>query len=393
MAKTQKRWIRGTFRDSTNNQFTDLISYPDESLSALCIPYDYTTSVFEAINAARSGITGLKGVQGATGLAAAPQGYTGLQGVQGHTGIGKQGLTGMGVPGATGILGNTGIMGVTGLVGPHGGTGIEGVQGLTGYHGITGFRGITGVAGNPGLGATGIRGITGAQGVIGGTGIQGFTGMPALPIQKLMFSPVSRYAAVSEPGREVWVVSSSSVFMGLDWTRSGTVLNIYRDAHGHIAGNRVILRNTNLDYQATLIDSTTMNSFRVTTVNTGNTVGNGAGYSLGFTYAHDSDPSTMGVVTAPSGDHADCQLLSMKIRTGSRVGTEYNLVVPASAINGAGQNTDLGDCFVPDFNIRSDSDYLVGVGATMTTNISGSYSTFQFAALGSSLSRIIIVHF
>jgi hypothetical protein len=83
----------------------------------------------------------------------------------------------------------------------------------------------------------------------------------------------------------------------------------------------------------------------------------------------------------------------MRIRTGVRVGTTYDLVVPASAVNGAGQNSSLGDCFVPDFNIRSDSDFLVGVGATMTTNILGSYSTFQFGALGNTLSRFIVVHF
>lgn len=393
MAKTQKRWIVGTKRDSTSNIFIEYITKPDEALSALCIPYDSTTSVFEAINFARVGITGSPGPSGATGLAAAPQGTTGLQGVQGATGTGKQGLTGMGVPGSTGIAGSTGVAGVTGLIGPSGDTGLGGITGVQGIFGLTGYQGITGSQGLPGSGNTGVAGVTGLQGVIGSTGVGGSTGLSAQALQKMMFNPVSRYSVENSFGREVWVVSSSTVYMGCDWDRSDSTLNIYRTAHGHSVGDRVIVRNTNKDYQVTTIDSTTSNSFSVMTTATDASLGNGACYSMGFTFTHTGNPATGGIVSAPTGDHSDCQLLSMRIRTGIRVGTTYDLVVPASSINGAGQNTSLSDIYIPDFNVRSDADILVGVGATMTTNIIGSYSTFQFGALGNTLSRFIVAHF
>jgi hypothetical protein len=193
---------------------------------------------------------------------------------------------------------------------------------------------------------------------------------------------------------EVWCVSASTCFSGLSWSRSGTTLTINRNSHGHAVGNRVIIRNTNVDYQVVLIATVLTNSFTVTTSNGGGTSGIEGAYSLGFTYAHAGSPRTGGTLTAPSGDHADCQLLSLKITTGTRASTTYDLVVPASAINGAGENTDIDDSFIPDYNVRAYSDTLSVVGATIAVNPGGAgYSTYQFGNLTASLVRIIILHF
>lgn len=297
-----------------------------------------------------------------------------LEGSAGPTG--DQGPRGY--QGATGIQG----LGITGLQGIPGVTGIQGIQGDTGIQGVTGC-GVTGIGGPTGI--QGLSGNTGVQGTAGPTGIQGTT-------TGFLFNPVSRYSVVDTVGSEVWVVSSSTVFHGLQWYRVGTNLTIYRNNHGHVAGNKVIIRNTNMDYQTATIDSTTISSFNITTTNSDGTIGYLGAYSLGFTYTHDG--STGGTVYAPSGDRPDCQLLSMRIRTGTRLGSTYDLVVPDSAVNGAGQNTGLGDCYIPDFNVRSDADSLSAVAATMITNVSGSYKTFEFGNLGSgSLSRMIILHF
>lgn len=393
MAKTQKKWIVGTKRDSTSNIFTEFVTKPDEALTASWIPYDSTTSVYEAINNIVVGMTGAPGstgTSGSTGPAGAPQGETGIQGIQGATGFGIQGRTG--------LRGLTGLIGSTGLLGNDGATGIVGSTGSTGILGVTGLQGLTGSGATGLYGSTGIQGLTGSQGT---TGIQGYTGLigsqgstGVYVSQQSYFNPISRYETVSSVGREVWVVSSASVYSNLNWDRSGTALTLYKNSHGHIAGNRVIVRNTNEDYQAATIDATTLDSFQITTTNTGSSNGIEGAYSLGFTYAHSGGPSVSGgVLTAPSGINADCQLLSIRIRTGTRSGSIYDLVVPASAINGAGANTSLSDCYIPDFNVRSDTDLLTGVGATMTTNISGSYTTFQFGALGSSTSRFIVAHF
>jgi hypothetical protein len=381
MAKTKKRWIYGTKRDSSN--FTEYMGpQAVDALNANVIPYDSTTSVYEAINQAlitTAGATGPQGSQGSTGPSGGVQGATGIQGLQGATGIrgpsGIQGQTGFGINGTNGA---TGLQGVTGLPG-------LGETGSSGPIGATGIQGQTGIPGP--VGSTGNQGITG---IIGSTGSQGLTGISA---QTILFNPVSRYEVDSSSGSEVWVVSSSLVYNGIAWSRSGATLTVYRDAHGHSVGNRVIVRNANIDHQAVTIDSTTTNSFIITTTNTGPLSGNGA-YSMGFTFSTIGSPKTGGQVFAPTGDHPDCQLLSMRIRTGTRAGTIYDLIVPASAINGAGGNTDMANCFVPDFNVRTDTDNLPAVAATISTNIAGSYSTFEFGNLGyNSISRIITVHF
>jgi hypothetical protein len=457
MAKTKKRWIVGTNRQpaAPGGTFTEFLSNPTDSVSAGVLPYDSTTSIYEAINQAlisTAGATGPQGSQGSTGAFGGPPGVTGLQGLQGATGVrgpsGTQGQTGLGDIGATGLQGPTGIQGptgfgVTGAVGvtgayggPQGTTGTQGVTGLIGATGIPGATGIKGPTGIQGLGVTGIQGstgctgaqgqtglgitgpegpsgLTGAQGVqgltgfngiYGITGYQGITGAPGmgttglqgstgLSAQTILFNPVSRYSVNDSSGEEVWVVSSSVVYIGINWSRSGTTLTINRADHNHSAGNQVIIRNTNIDYQAVTIDSTTANSFNVTTTNVGALSGNGA-YSMGFTFSDIGFPKTGGQIFAPAGDHPDCQLLSMRIRTGSRASSIYDLIVPASAINGAGNNTSMADSFIPDFNVRTDADNLPAVAATIATNISGSYSTFEFGNLGlGSLSRIITVHF
>jgi len=409
MGKVKRKWVELDY------------SHPD-SLRAQDIPYDSSYSVKEAIDnfhgpvgctglQGPSGSQGLTGVgpQGVTGLALGetgiqgPQGYTGFQGItgligetgligstgiQGNTGSqGETGIQGLGETGLQGVMGDTGIqgqtgtdgLGETGLQGPLGPTGIQGntgIQGLgltglkgsTGLQGYTGFNGIQGQTGLDGPeGETGIRGLTGPQGDQGETGLRG----PA--IVQPSFNTVSRYEVTSTAGEQVWVVSSSTVFTGLYWSRTGTTLLITNNSHGHTVGNRVIVRNTNMDYQQGVITSTTPNTFQITTTNTGATSGSDGAYSLGYTYAHVGIPNTGGVVYAPSGAHADVQLISMRLRTGPRNGTTYDLTVPASAVNGAGQNTSLNDCYMPDFNVRFDNDLLSAVAATMKTGISGDY--------------------
>lgn len=372
------------------------------------------------------GPTGIIGIQGPTGAYGGPPGETGLMGAtgwQGLTGVsifgatGPQGLTGLiGVTGAYGgPPGETGVMGTTGLIGPQGytgisiigGTGAQGytgafVIGSTGLPGPTGCQGLTGSMGYTGafiIGATGWQGLTGVIGETGAIGITGLegavgsTGIAGSVIDQPFYNTVSRYYALNIAGEEVWMVSSSTVFVGLTWTRSSTTLTVYNPSHGHIAGNRVIIRDTNKDYQVGLIVTASTDSFTFTTTDTGGTSGSSGAYSLGFTYTHTGSPKTGGTLVAPSGAHADCQLISLRIRTGGRSGSTYALTVPEDAVNGAGANTSLGDCYVPDFNVRADTDTLSAVAATMIVNDGASgYEVFTFGALGT-LSRIICLHF
>jgi photosystem II stability/assembly factor-like uncharacterized protein len=345
-----------------------------------------------------------------------PQGFTGLSGwtgIQGITGIGTQGVTGIAGAGFTGLQGQTGLQGEIGPSGgPQGSTGIQGVQGETGPSGsppgFTGVQGPTGVPGSTGvqgLGATGVQGSTGYQGSTGiqgstgplggpqgSTGPQGITGISGNP-SVFSFNNISRYEVVPTTLEEVWCESSSTVYQGLPWTLSGSTLTITRSGHGHTPSNLVIIRNTNKEYQVVPIDGTTIDTFSVTSSGPDATGFDGA-YSLGFTYQHDGGlPKAGGILNAPTGDHADVQLLSLRIRTGVRAGTTYDLIVPASAINGAGADTGRGDCFMPDFNVRSDADSLSAVGSTMVVNFASSgYNKFRFGNLGSN-SVFILTHF
>jgi hypothetical protein len=396
-----------------------LTGSPDVTTMGVCssyISHGVSIGMGPAGETGAQGYTGTGGIQGPTGAFGGPQGATGLPGstgFQGITGIqglgntGLQGFTGLvgltgafgGPPGSTGTQGITGYMGETGLPGIQGTTGMQGETGIEGNPGYTGTIGFTGVMGETGIqGYTGISGETGI-GLQGETGFQGFTGLIGFTGAEgtvgefSVYNTISRYEVAQTIDEEVWVVSSSTIFSYCAWTRSGTTLTINKTAHGHTAGNRVIIRNTNMDYQVALIDSIATNSFTVTTTNTGGTSGIVGAYSLGFTFSHDGSPKTGGTLSAPTGTIADCQLISMRIRTGSRSSTTYDLVVPASAVNGAGDNTALSNCYVPDFNIRADSDSLSAIAATMVVNNGGSgYATFQFGALGA-LSRIICLHF
>ena len=342
-----------------------------------------------------TGVTGAKGDQGNTGLEG-QQGETGVQGTQGNTGV--IGLTGeTGAKGVQGNQGNTGVQGVQGNQGDTGAIGQTGIPGPTGIEGPTGWQGVTGPQGKgeTGLGFTGLQGPVGPQGQ-GVTGIQGATGVGAFTEQPV-YNNVSLYQVVTTADEEVWVKSSSTVYSELTWSRATTTLTVNRTAHGHTTGDMVIVRNTNVDHQAAVITSAMTNSFTITTTNTGPTSGSGGAYTLGFTYAHDATGSakTGGVLSAPTGDHADVQVLSVRIRTGQRAGNTYKVTVPASAVNGAGDNTSLADCYVPIVAVRQDVDNLSSVGATFRVNqAAAGYNVFLFGNIGNgSNSRFITMSF
>jgi hypothetical protein len=404
---------------------SDFAGTGDLKLNSISIPQDSTISLTQIVYSVPDyfvniGIQGATGVQGSTGVQGiqgvqGPFGFTGLQGSIGS--IGSTGVAGVGITGIQGAQGITGPSGgvqgdtgVQGITGPSGGvqgdTGVqgdEGIQGLTGVQGIIGIQGLTGVLGNDGVqGLTGVRGPGGVAGVTGAglqgsTGIQGQTGLQGTS-SSIDFNQISRYEVVNTSGAEVWLVSSSTVFTNLLWSRAGTVLTLYRTGNSHSFGNNVIVRNTNVDYQVGSIIYVDSTSFQINTSDVGGTSGYNGAYSLGFTYAHNGLGSG-GSLNAPTGDHADVQLLSMRIRTGLRSGIVYDLVVPTSAVNGAGGNDNGADCYVPDFNVRNDDlsampSNLAPIGATIATNVGGSYSTFEFGNLGSgTASRAIFLHF
>jgi hypothetical protein len=226
--------------------------------------------------------------------------------------------------------------------------------------------------------------------VVVGCGGGGATGMHGL-----QFNGLSRYQVVSTALEEVWVTSSANVYSYLTWTRTGSFLTLTRFNHGLQTGDTVIVRYANVDMVSGSITSTTADTFTLTTPSSGDSVGAAAVYTVGFSYAHIGSPKTGGSLFLPSGHNTDLIMTSMRIRTGIRAGTTYDLIVPTSAFNTFGQNTHLGDTYVPSYSVRQDADFLPAIGATISTGYCvGSYVTFRFANLGlGSQSRYIILDF
>ncbi len=227
--------------------------------------------------------------------------------------------------------------------------------------------------------------------VVGCGGGSGATGMHGL-----QYNGISRYQVVTTALEEVWITSSANVYSALPWTRIGTALTVTRFNHGLMPGDTVIIRYANVDLTSGPITAVTSNTFTVATPDSGDLTGLTAVYTVGFGYAHIDSPKTGGSLFLPSGNNTDLIMTSMRIRTGIRAGTTYDLTVPTSAFLNFGSNTYLGDTYIPNYSIRQDVDFLPAVGATIGTGSStgGSYLTFRFANLGlGSQSRYIILDF
>lgn len=225
----------------------------------------------------------------------------------------------------------------------------------------------------------------------GDISISGGTG-PSTPSQTKTFSTISRYYMNTTAGETVQCTSSATVNSNLSWMRDGTSLKIEHTSHGRSVGDRVIIRNTNVDTLVTLITAVTENDFTVDCNDSGLTSGLTGAYSCGFKFAHDAPQGsiTSGTLSMPA--NSDAQLLSLRIhlKANSRAVTNYVFTFPKEAITGIGAGNDIDSCYIPNQQIRQDSDALVAVGNTIGTNINGSFASFRFAALPALTTGIIM---
>lgn len=231
--------------------------------------------------------------------------------------------------------------------------------------------------------------VYGGTGLQGETGSQGETGMQPYNPQLVVYNAISRYQVVDTTGEEVWVTSNAPNHTNIVWARYGGILSITQKDHGFLIGDRVILRNTNIDYQSTTVTAVTSDTFSMAVSNTGFLQGLNGSYSRGFNFSHVGSPKTGGILTTAN---EQVKLLSIRIRTGVRSSTTYALQVPASSLND--ESESMGTAFVPMLSVRQDADHLSATAATLSVNNEGSYSNFLVANLGNSAaSRIIILIF
>jgi hypothetical protein len=179
----------------------------------------------------------------------------------------------------------------------------------------------------------------------------------------------------------VWIVSSSTVNSGLSWSRSTTTLTITHNSHGRSNGELVIVRNANQDNFSGIVSNSTLNTFDVTTTNTGSFSGSSAAYSLGFTLT--SVTSGGGTIVAPSG--GDVQLLGVFFYTNTRTANAgFALTLPLSATNGSGNYSGVSSSFFP---IIRGQDMTANPGTalslTMNQNTTTNYNVYTLGGLGS----------
>jgi hypothetical protein len=357
-----------------------------------------------------SGIQGVQGVQGSTG-SQGPQGNQGTPGVQGDTGSqgpqGYQGQTGSGAQGSQGAQGATGTQGPQGFQGISG-SGSQGPQGVDGAQGPQGADGTSGSQGAQGL--PGSQGVTGAQGPQGSQGLQGnqgstgngflvvantgerdaipessrFEGMSVYSVadgKRFMLQggvsnnfwisesrycpditppPSVKYSMVDTSGEEVYASSSSTVYSNLTWVRTGTVLRIVNPSHALAVGDRVFVRNVNVDFliRPVVNVDTNGNYFEIATTDNGGTSGWKAAYGIGFSYAHDISGAnkTGGTLTRPSASAGELYLHTLTIRPGaSRSDTQYTVHFPSETLPSGLIGSVVGsttEYILPTFQVR-----------------------------------------
>ena len=319
-----------------------------------------------------SGTSGTNGVSGTSGT-------DGASGTAGTSGNGTSGTSGDGTSGTSGV-GTSGTSGATGTSGT-GGAGTSGTSGAPGTSG-TGGTGTSGTSGE--AGATGTAGTSGESGTSGTSGAGGGGGTST------QYNTVSRYQPYdSGGGKELWIVSSATVNTGLTWARTTTTLTITHTAHGLTTGDRVIVRNANEDNFSGTITVVDVNTFTVTTANTGGSSGTEAAYSLGFDVSGTPSDTAL-TITAPST--GDAQLLGILYATGARTGATLAVTVPASTTNGAGANSSVTNQFFPIIRAQLATTGTI-TNASMTLNTATNFNVFNLGGLSTSFNTLVRMTF
>jgi hypothetical protein len=106
---------------------------------------------------------------------------------------------------------------------------------------------------------------------------------------------------------------------------------------------------------------------------------------MGASYSHNAAAGaiTSGTLIIPSSA-VSLVVTSLRVHLGAstRSTSTYNVVFPSGGSNlGAGDYTGEEDFIYPIQQVRQDSDGLASVGATLAKNVSGNYTTIQFAGL------------
>ncbi len=203
-----------------------------------------------------------------------------------------------------------------------------------------------------------------------------------------------RYVAHTESGGEtngsVEMLSSATLYGGLNWTRSSTTLSITSTAHGLSNGDYVVIQNMSEDYLYASASNVATNTFDITGVtNSGNTSGAKGAYVPAFK----ASSFTQGGVTISSPSVGDAQIISTKVTTPTKNNTTFDFTMPTSRTNGAGANGTLYNQNPPIIQAWALNNGNQNTSAVITLNTSTNFNVFQVGGLASLVKSMIKVTF
>ena len=165
------------------------------------------------------------------------------------------------------------------------------------------------------------------------------------------------------------------------WSRLGTTLSISGSGIGLGVGDKVIVRNTNINYQVIDVTGVTADGFEGNCGNTGGTSGTEAVYGTLFTAAvtQTSGDVTAVVISAPGGTNGASQLNALSLFCGNQE-SGLSVTVPSGFQEGAGGYSDKQDINI----VSIDAKAFSGTGTSGALSPSVSYN------LGANFNRIDI---
>ena len=133
------------------------------------------------------------------------------------------------------------------------------------------------------------------------------------------------------------------------------------------------------------VTATDANTLTITVADSGDTSGAAGAYIPAAEVTAVTDDGC--TLSSPSA--GDIQIISIKVVTGTKSGTTYDITMPTSLTNGAGANSSLINQNPPIVqNYKLDTGAL-NAGANITVNTSSNFNVFQVGGMNQLINNLI----
>jgi len=154
-------------------------------------------------------------------------------------------------------------------------------------------------------------------------------------------------------------------------------------------GDYVVIRNMSVDYEYLAVTVSDANTFTVTVADSGG----GSGTDGAYIPAADATSVTDDGATINSPTVGDIQILSLRIVTGTKSGTTFDLTMPASLTNGGGANSSLTNQNPPQVSVFKLSDGAFNAAGTLEINTSSNFNIFTVGSINQLVNNVIRFNF